>query len=362
MYNKNDKRRIKDLMIILINAGRSGTRLWSLSTKDLPKQFLNLVGDKSLLQSAFERSKLVTSVDKIYISTSEACADIVSKQLPELTEEQIIAEPCRRDTMGSVLNATQYIASRHSSEEAIASISSDQYVDNVDGLVADLKKAGELSEANQRIVLLGMVPDKPGPKFGHIHKASSFQGLDNVFEVSGFKEKPEFELAKQYQESGEYLWNSASFIAPYSVFKAKTEQNADKHWSEQLSKLEVCQTTAERNKVYEEFEREALDIGLMEKTKDLLVIPQTFSWKDLGSFDDIYDINKKDQDRNVINSTNRVISLESTKNYIHSTAKDKPIAIVGLNNIIVVDTPDGLLIADMNQAQLVKKISEILEN
>jgi mannose-1-phosphate guanylyltransferase/mannose-6-phosphate isomerase len=361
MYNKNDKDRIKDLMIILINAGGSGTRLWPLSTKDLPKQFLNLVNNKSLLQSVFERAKLVTSVDKIYVSTSQTCTDIVLKQLPEISKEQVIAEPCRKDTMGSILNATQYIASRHSPNEAIASISSDQYVDDANSLATDLKRAGELSEANQRIVLLGMVPDKPGPKFGHIHKAYKFKKLDNVFEVSGFKEKPDFELAKQYQESGEYLWNSACFIAPYSVFKEKTEQNADQHWSQQLKKLEGCKTTDERNKIYEEFEREALDIALMERTSDLLVIPQTFSWKDLGSFDDIYDINKKDQDGSVINSSNEVISLESSKNYVHSNGENKPISIVGLDNIIVVDTADGLLIAHMNQAQLVKKISDILE-
>jgi len=94
-------------MIVLINAGGSGTRLWPLSTKDLPKQFLNLVGNKSLLQSAFERAKLLTSIDKIYISTSAESTDIVLKQLPEITKEQIITEPCRRDTMGSILNSTQ---------------------------------------------------------------------------------------------------------------------------------------------------------------------------------------------------------------------------------------------------------------
>lgn len=348
-------------MIILINAGGSGTRLWPLSTKNLPKQFLSLVGDKSLLQSAYERAKLITSDDKIYVSTSTACVDIVQEQLPEITKEQIIAEPCRRDTMGSILNSAQYISTRHSLDEAIASISSDQYVDDVNGLVNDLKRAGKLSEDNRRIVLLGMVPDKPGPKFGHIHKSKNFNGSEDVFEVSGFKEKPEFELAKKYQESGEYLWNSGSFIAPYSVFKEKTIQNTEKHWSEQISKLEGCKTIDERNKVYENFEREAIDIALMEKTSDLLVIPQTFTWKDLGSFDDVYEINQKDENNNVLNSTNEIISLESSHNYICSNGHDKPIAIVGLKDIIVIDTPDGLLIAHMDEAQLVKKISDILE-
>lgn len=348
-------------MIVLINAGGSGTRLWPLSTTELPKQFLNLIGDKSLLQSAFERAKLITAVDKIYISTSEACRSIVLEQLPDITSEQVIAEPCRKDTMGSILNATQYIASRHSGDEAIASISSDQYVDDAQALATDLKRAGELSEKNDRIVLLGMIPDKPGPKFGHIHKSGKFNDQKDVFEVSGFKEKPDFEVAKEYQESGEYLWNSGSFIAPYSVFKQKTIKNTDKHWAEQIDKLEQCSTTEERNKVYEGFEREAIDIALMEKTKDLIVIPQTFTWTDLGSFDDVYSVNQKDNNQNVINSTNKVISLESSHNYLQSIGHDKPIAIVGLKDIIIIDTPDGLLIAHIDQAQLVKKISEELE-
>lgn len=348
-------------MIVLINAGGSGTRLWPLSTTHLPKQFLALIGEKSLLQSAFERAKLVTTVDKIYISTSEACSGIVLEQLPEITNDQVIAEPCRKDTMGSILNATQYISSRHSADEAIASISSDQYVDDAKALATDLKRAGELSEKNSRIVLLGMIPDKPGPKFGHIHKSKNFNNQEDVFEVSGFKEKPDFELAKEYQESGEYLWNSGSFIAPYSVFKQKTLQNTDANWAEQIERLETCDTIEERNKVYEGFEREAIDIALMERTADLLVIPQTFSWTDLGSFDDVYGVNQKDENQNVVNSTNRVISLESSHNYLQSNGHDKPIAIVGLKDIIVIDTPDGLLIAHMDQAQLVKKISEELE-
>jgi len=113
--------------------------------------------------------------------------------------------------------------------------------------------------------------------------------------------------------------------------------------------------------VYENFEREAIDVALMEKTDDLRVIPQTFIWKDLGSFDDVYEINKKDKNENVVNSTNKIISVESSHNYLNSNGHDKPIAIVGLKDIIVIDTSDGLLIAHMNQAQLVKKISEELD-
>ncbi len=117
-------------MILLINAGGSGTRLWPLSTKEFPKQFLNLVDNKSLLQSAYTRALELTPKEKIYISTSQACQSIVLEQLPDINPENIIAEPCRKDTMGSILNSTQYISSRHTGTEPIASIHSDQFIED----------------------------------------------------------------------------------------------------------------------------------------------------------------------------------------------------------------------------------------
>lgn len=348
-------------MIVLINAGGSGTRLWPLSTTEMPKQFLKIVGKNSLLQTAFSRALEITSSDKIYVTTSQTCADVVAEQLPELTSNQIITEPARRDTMACILNAFQYIASQTSEDEVIASIWSDNHIDDSSIFVKDILKAGELSDKYKRIVLFGIVPDKPGPKFGHIHKAKPLEDEDNVFEVSGFKEKPDFELAKQYQESGEYLWNSGCFVTSYSTLRKRVKEFSPAIWLEKLEELEKLNAPEERNAKYLEFEREAVDIALMELTPDLLVIPQTFSWADLGSFDDVYGVNKKDINNNVINSTNQIIALESKNNYIHSNGVDKPIAIFGLENIIVVDTPDGLLVAHMDKAQLVKKISEELE-
>lgn len=348
-------------MIVLINAGGSGTRLWPLSTTEMPKQFLKIVGDKSLLQTAYSRALKITSADKIYVTTSQPCGPIVVEQLPDLKPDQIITEPARRDTMACVLNAFQYIASQTSSDEVIASIWSDNHIDDSTIFVQDILKAGDLSKKHKRIVLFGIVPDRPGPKFGHIHKAEPLKGEDNVFEVSGFKEKPDFELAKEYQESGEHLWNSGCFVASYSALRERVKKYSPPQWLDKLEELEKLSTVEDRSAKYLEFEREAVDIALMELTPDLLVIPQTFSWADLGSFDDVYAVNKKNQDENVINSSSRVISLKSKRNYVQISGNDKPVAILGLENIIVVDTPNGLLISHMNHAQLVKKITEELE-
>jgi mannose-1-phosphate guanylyltransferase/mannose-6-phosphate isomerase len=346
-------------MIILINAGGSGTRLWPLSTKDLPKQFLSLIGNQSLLQSAYERASKLATKDKIYISTSENCKDIVAQQIPDISHEQIITEPCRKDTMGSVLNSAQYIASRHSNDEPIASINSDQFIKHGDRFNEDIGLASEVSKKESRIVLLGMEPDKPGPKFGHIKKGSVFNST-RLFEVQGFKEKPDLETAIKYFQSGEYLFNAGSFIASYKIFKQNVAE-VSPEWLSKLNQLEKAKTKEDRDTIYETFENISMDIGLIEKVKDLLVLPQSYSWVDLGSFDDVYAVNKKDENNNSTQSSNRVISIDSKGTYINSTGHNKPIAVVGLDHIIVIDTPEGLLIAGMDHAQEVKKISDILE-
>lgn len=347
-------------MIILINAGGSGTRLWPLSTKDLPKQFLNLIDDKSLLQSAYQRAVKLVGKDSIYISTSEDCKDVVAEQIPEVNEEQIITEPCRKDTMGSVLNSAQYIASRHSEDEPIASINSDQFIKHGDRFNEDIKLACKISKEESRIVLLGMEPDKPGPKFGHIKKGVKFKST-RLFNVEGFKEKPDLETAKEYFKSGQYLFNAGSFIGSYKIFKEKVKQFAP-DWLSKLNQLEEAKNKKDRDTIYETFEKVSMDIGLIEKVDDLLVLPQSYSWVDLGSFDDIYSVNKKDENNNSSQSSNRVILLDSKGNYINSNGHDKPIAVVGLDHIIVIDTPNGLLIVGMDHAQQVKQISEILED
>lgn len=346
-------------MIILINAGGSGTRLWPLSTKDMPKQFLSLIGQESLLQASYKRAIQLVPKEHIYISTSSTCKDIVLEQIPDISPDNIITEPCRKDTMGSILNSAQYIASRHSANEAIASISSDQYIKESDKFNQDISLATDVAENEGRIVLLGMEPDKPGPKFGHIKKEGKFKSTE-LFEVEGFKEKPDQRTALEYFKSGEYLFNAGSFIANYKTFKKLVTQYSP-NWLPKLNELEESNSKQERDSIYETFEKVSMDIGLIEKVENLLVLPQNYSWVDLGSFDDVYSVNKKDQDGNTIQSTNKVLLLESSKNYIQSNGHDKPIAIVGLDNIIVVDTPDGLLIAHMGHAQEVKKISETLE-
>lgn len=346
-------------MIVLIVAGGSGTRLWPLSVPEYPKHLLNIVGDKSLLQNTFERAKKITSVDKIYISTESSHSDHVIKQLPELSAEQIIVEPARRDTMPCIMSALQYISTRHGDEEPIASIHADHQIRDSQGFAQAIKVAGKTSQKLKRITLLGVEPTQPDSKYGHIHKGAAVDQEDFVYAINGFKEKPEYEIAKQYFESGEYLWNMGYFVAPYKVFSSTIRKYADTHWTEQLDRLALTKTVAERNKVYLDFEKLAIDYALMEKCPTLLVIPGGFDWMDVGAFDDVHRVSTQDESGNACVGENIHI-VESENVYVRNHDSAKPVAVVGVDNIVVVNTENGVLVMRTDQSQLVKKVVGLL--
>lgn len=347
-------------MIVVIIAGGSGTRLWPLSTPDYPKHLLTIVGDRSLLQNTFERAKQITSVDKIYISTEASHSDHVITQLPELSEDQIIIEPARRDTMPCILNALQFISTRHDHSEAIASIHADSHIRDVTGFARGIKHAGEVAEKYHRITLLGMEPTQPDTKYGYIHKGEVCDSDDYVYDIASFKEKPVYDIAKDYFESGEYFWNMGYFVAPFSVFESKIRQHAEKSWSEQLDKLQAATTQSERDDIYLEFSKEAIDTALMEKVPDLLVMPGAFDWMDVGSFDDVHRVSLQDPEGNAIKGEN-IHLLESEQVYVRNDDPSKPVAVIGVDNVVVVNTEHGILVMRTDLSQKVKEIASKLQ-
>ena len=348
-------------MIVLIVAGGSGTRLWPLSTPEYPKHLLNIVGKKSLLQNTFERAKQVTSKDKIYISTESSHSDHVFDQLPDLARENIIIEPARRDTMPCILSALQFISTRHPKDEPFASIHADHHIRDTQGFVQGLKVAGRVAKEQGKITLLGVEPIHPDSKYGHIHKGKVVDKQNFVYEINGFKEKPEYKLAKEYFESGEYLWNMGYFVAPYNVFERAIRNYADTHWSEQLDRLRIAKSLKERDEIYLDFEKLAIDYALIEKVPDLLVIPGAFDWMDVGSFDDVHKISTQDEEGNVCMGDNIYI-LESENTYVRNFDSKKPVAVIGMDNVTVVNTEHGILVMRTDQSQKVKEIVSKLNN
>ncbi len=338
-------------MILLIVAGGSGTRLWPLSVPEYPKHLLTITGDKSLLQNTFARALRLTTPDKIYISTEASHSDHVIAQLPELNENNVIIEPARRSTMPCIINALQIIAEKHGHEEPIASIWADQHIRATDGFVDTFQYAADASVKHQRIALVGIEPDHPSTKFGYIKKSGRVDNESFLHSVDEFKEKPDHATAQTYVSSGEYLWNAGYFVAPYSVFRKRIEALEDGHWLDQLERLKGAEDPAAQE-IYLNFKDEAIDTALIEKTPDLMVVPASFDWMDVGSFDDVHEVSPQDEDENSLVGGKNIV-LDSHSVYVRNE-EDKPVAVIGLDNVAVINTPHGVLVVRKDLSQKVK--------
>ncbi len=336
----------------MIIAGGSGTRLWPLSTPDYPKHLLKINGDdRSLLQHTFDRAKKLT--DKVYVVSDSSHIEHVREQLPELPEEAFIVEPARRGTANCIVAALAYIGKQHDSTEPVAFMHADHYIRDTQGFTQSFNVATEVSKANGRIVLVGIEPDRPETGFGYIQKDELFDENSIVYGVKTFKEKPEFEIAKEYLASGNYLWNGGYFVGSVDTFKQKMKAYAP-DLAATYDKL-VGASDADYEDVYLSLEPDAIDYALIEKVEDLLVVPASFDWMDLGSYSDLHKAVGGDKQGNHVSGN---VELESVGNSYIQNLEDKPVAVIGLDNVAVVNTPHGLVITRKDLAQKVGDVSK----
>ncbi len=340
-------------MISVIVAGGSGTRLWPLSTPDYPKHLLKINGQhKSLLQNTYERVKDISSV--VYVITDKGHAHHIKEQLPELGDEKFIIEPARRGTANCILAGLQKIAKHHDQDESVAFLPADHYIRDVAGFAYTFARAESVSQKDGRIVLIGIEPNYAATGFGYIQKGDKYEkGL--VFNVHSFKEKPDFNTAQKYLKSGHYLWNSGSFVGSVNTFLNKIH-----HFSPVLNKNYELLTTAKNEKAYLaaylSFETDTIDYALIERVNDLLVIPAAFDWMDLGSFPDLHKAVDINELGNHIHGDS--VELEQVTNSFVQNYGDKPVAVIGLDSVVVVNSPTGILVARKDLAQKVGEVSK----
>jgi mannose-1-phosphate guanylyltransferase len=342
-------------MIVVIIAGGSGTRLWPLSTPEYPKHLLKVNSDTlSLLQRAHERAQQLT--DQIYVVSEASHIQHVKDQLPDLPPEAFIVEPGRRGTANCIIAALAYIGQHHPADEPVAFIHSDHYIQDMQGFADSFRLAETITTEQQRIVLIGVEPVGPATIFGYIEKGAALQGHDNVFNVSSFKEKPDRATAETYLKSGKYLWNGGYFVGSTTVFLAAMQQSAPA-LAEHYRQLTAA-TPDKYQALYLDFESEAIDYALIEKVPDLLVVPAAFDWMDLGSFNDLAKAAGGDAEGNSIQGE-QIIVDEVTNSFVYND-QPKPVAVVGLDNVVVVNTANGLLVIRKDLAPKAGEISKRL--
>lgn len=339
-------------MIVVIIAGGSGTRLWPLSTPDYPKHLLKINGDdRSLLQHTYDRAKGLT--DKIYIVSDQSHIEHVRQQLPDLPDNHFIVEPGRRGTANCIVAALVQVGKEHDHDEPIASLAADHYVRDTAGFNHSFQLATEFSNAQKKIVLVGVEPDHPATGFGYIEKGDLIDEKSFVYNVKSFKEKPDLKLAKEYVASGNYLWNCSYFIGSINTFK---QEMAD-HAPDLLANYEALNAVdqAHYDEAYLALKSDAIDYALIEKVPDLLVVPASFDWMDLGSFGDLHKAVGGDEQGNHVSGN---VEIETVNNSYVQNHEDKPVAVIGLDNVAVVNTSHGLLITRKDLAQKVGEVSK----
>jgi len=338
----------------IIMAGGRGERFWPLSRKEKPKQFLSLTGDgKTMIQLTFNRFNPLVEPENIYVVTNEMYKDLVSEQLPEMPSENILCEPCGKNTAPCIALAAAVVSKKHDNSVMIV-LPSDHMIQNEVLFIETLKKAILAAEKGENLVTIGIKPTYPETGYGYI----KFKDSENsAFEVERFVEKPDLATAEKYLAGGGYLWNGGIFIWKTSTIISKIQKYLPEIYDGFLQIKEIVNTAKFNEtlkKCFDDFDSVSLDYGIMEKAENIYTIPGDFGWNDVGGFAALGDINAKDENGNV--ASGNIITV-NTKNSI-ILGNNKLIAAVGLEDIIIVDTGDALLVCHKDSAQDVKRVVE----
>ncbi|HTQ26746.1 MAG TPA: mannose-1-phosphate guanylyltransferase [Puia sp.] len=348
---------------VVIMAGGIGSRFWPMSRQDFPKQFLDILDSgKTLIQWTYERFAAFIPKENIYVVTSQEYTGIVKKQLPALPAENILGEPSRKNTAPCIA----YISFKLLKKDPKASL----IVAPADHLILDTRAFNKvcleaLSFVNKHnaFITLGIKPSSPNTGYGYI-QFDQHSVSDNVYKVKTFTEKPNLELAKTFLASGDFLWNAGIFVWKVKNIISAFEKYLPEMYEVFSTEKEAFNTPAEKKAlehIYPLCTNISIDFGIMEKADNVYVIPSSFGWSDLGTWNSAYDNLEKDYLENAVAGKN-VVVIDSTRCMVHAPDK-KLLVLQGLDNFIVVDTNDVLLICKKDKEQDIKDyVAEVKRN
>ena len=257
--------------------------------------------------------------------------------------------------------ALDYINRHHDRTEPIAFIHSDHNVRDTQGFAHSFDTAARISRERGCITLIGIEPTFPSTGFGYIQRDGVIDAQAGVYNVESFKEKPDYETAKQYVESGNYLWNCGYFVGSVNVFMNEMQRSAPDLWSNYQTLASIADFGSEAyNHAYLALDNQVIDIALIEKAHQLAMVSASFDWMDIGNFKDLHDAVAKDEAGNYAYGDN-IHTIDVANTYIRNEQPDKPVAVIGLDNVVVVNTPDGVLVARWDVAAKCGDIAKQLQ-
>ena len=349
------------MLTFLIMAGGSGERFWPLSTKQKPKQLLKIFSDKSLIRLAYERILPLVDKDRIFIATNEIQVPALKEELPELNDSRIIIEPAFRDTAAAIAYGSTMI-SKYYENPTICVLASDHLIANSEEFRKVIKIAEGEAE-NNNIVTLGIKPLYPETGYGYIQVSDS--KLNVPTKSLGFREKPNYDVAKEYFESKKYLWNSGMFIFKYDIIMAALNKYSKGHYDVineikvLFDKNEGIKTADAVKDKFMNFEKKSIDFAVMEHADNIMVIPSEFGWNDVGNYLAFEELFNKDENNNVVKNV-KCISVDSNNNIIVSDGNYQAVSLLGVSNMIIAVTKDNILVCDKFKNQDIKKIIKLL--
>src|SRR6185437_11745426 len=350
-------------MYCAIIAGGGGTRLWPKSRRKQPKQLLTLQGDASLFQQAAERVLPLCGIDGLLVVTSQDLAPIMRRLLPGVPPANIVAEPMPRQTAMAIGLAAIRV-DREDPEAVLASVGADHLIADVAGFRRCLEIGARVAEQGDYLVTIGVQPTAPHTGYGYIKAGREATRIGNapVYAVDSFKEKPDRDTAQGYLDAGGYYWNSNYFVWRVSTLLKAFEEFAPAMYRG-LRRLQAALDTADEERVAQEVfaavPADAIDTAILEKAGNLVVVPGTFDWVDVGNWNDMYVVAQEAGDNHTVGDGEGPVLFEDSRDCLVHPA-NRLIALVGVENLVVVDTEDAVLILPRDRDQDVRRIVERL--
>ena len=342
---------------LVILAGGAGSRFWPISSEELPKQFLDILGcGRTLIQLTLERFNGLIPKENVWVVTAEKYREIVMEQLPEIPSGNILCEPCRRNTAPCICYVSWKIKKLNTKANIVVS-PSDHLVVDIQAFQSAIDDSLSFAAETDAVVTLGLKPTRPETGYGYIKADLTYSSSrkHNIFRVDEFKEKPTLEVAKEYIQSPNYLWNSGIFI-----WNINTIINAFRVYEPEVSSIfeglmPYYDTDEEQNKIdesYPQCKNISVDYAILEKAEEIFVFPASFSWSDLGTWNSLREQSDMDKYGNVCIGDN--IKLYDTYNTIVHTCNKKEVIVEGLDGYVVAEKEGKLLVCRLSEEQRIK--------
>jgi len=351
-------------LVVVIMAGGVGTRFWPLSTEERAKQFLNLFGDRTLLQQSFDRVSNLVPPQRILVLTNTAFVSIVKEQLPQIPLENIIGEPIRRDTAAAVALAA-VLCRRRFGNPVIATLTADHLIEPVSVFQKTLLSAARRAVDDNALYTFGIEPTYPATGYGYLERGVQIDDEDGIkhFQLLRFKEKPDLETARQYVESGRFYWNSGMFVWTADAILKEIETHLPDH-AKAFSRLAAFDGTPEWDHAlqaaFESLRAVSIDFGVMEKAQNVCCVASRFSWSDVGGWLALKGYLPEDEAGNCCRGN--VMTLDATDNLVFCEDPKETMVLIGVKDLVIVRAGSRTLITHKDRTEDLKKLVQAMEN